>query len=77
MHRLRVCANRECPAEAILPDTEDGLEKWLEAQHHLFGPVAQTITKPEIRRPTMPMNTKGEKGQVREIFQGADPGEGD
>ena len=20
----------ECPAEAILPDTEDGLEKWLE-----------------------------------------------
>jgi ferredoxin len=31
----------ECPAEAILPDTESGLEKWLELNTTFLGAMAQ------------------------------------
>ncbi len=31
----------ECPAEAILPDTESGLEKWLDAQSQVRGAMAE------------------------------------
>ena len=31
----------ECPAEAIKPDTEPGLEKWLEGQRRLRQELAQ------------------------------------
>jgi NAD-dependent dihydropyrimidine dehydrogenase PreA subunit len=43
----------ECPAEAILPDTEDGLEKWLEPE----------VPARRCRR------AQGPEGQVREVFQ--------
>jgi ferredoxin len=31
----------ECPAEAILPDTENGLEQWLELNNDLLVAMAQ------------------------------------
>ena len=31
----------ECPVEAIIPDTEPGLERWLEAQHGICDELAQ------------------------------------
>ena len=45
----------ECPAEAILPDTESGLEQVARAQQHLFranGPTspARTISARRCRR---------------------------
>ena len=35
----------ECPAEAILPDTEPGLEKWIENQRRIFGKMAEHYGK--------------------------------
>lgn len=37
----------ECPAEAILPDTEDGLEKWLEINTKYGDIWPNIITKKE------------------------------
>lgn len=34
----------ECPAEAILPDTEDGLDQWLEVNEK-FGEIWPNITE--------------------------------
>ena len=31
----------ECPVDAIKPDTEPGLEKWLEVNRAVFGEVAE------------------------------------
>ena len=39
----------ECPAEAILPDTEAGLEKMARDQRHLFGGMAEH--HPQARNP--------------------------
>ena len=31
----------ECPAEAILPDTEDGLDEWLRTKYTFFSELAK------------------------------------
>ena len=49
----------ECPAEAILPDTEDGLEKWVELNTK-YGEIWPNIT------------TKKESPSDAEEFQGVD-----
>ena len=64
----------ECPAEAILPDTEDGLEKWLELN------TKYSAAWPNITSQKEPLDGaddhKGEEGKFEKYFS-AEPGEGD
>lgn len=64
----------ECPAEAILPDTEDGLEKWLEVNTK-YSEMWPNIT---IKResPADADDFKGKEGKFEELFS-ENPGEGD
>jgi len=64
----------ECPAEAILPDTEDGLEKWLELNTK-YSAVWPNITS-QKSPPEEADAFKGEKGKFEKYFS-AEPGEGD
>jgi len=64
----------ECPAEAILPDTEDGLEKWLELNTQ-FSAQWPNITS-QKSPPEAADAFKGVKGKF-EIYFSAEPGEGD
>lgn len=64
----------ECPAEAILPDTEDGLEKWLELNTK-FSAVWPNITS-QKSPPEDADAFKGEKGKFEKYFTDA-PGDGD
>jgi ferredoxin len=64
----------ECPAEAILPDTEDGLEKWLELNTQ-FSAQWPNITSQKAP-PEDADEHKGEKGKFEKYFSDA-PGEGD
>ena len=64
----------ECPAEAILPDTEDGLEKWLELNTK-FSAEWPTITQSKEARADAD-DHKGEEGKFEKFFS-AEPGEGD
>ena len=63
----------ECPAEAILPDTEGGLEKWLElnAQYSAHWPNITSKKDP-------PPDADAFKGQADkfEKFFSPEPGEG-
>lgn len=63
----------ECPAEAIQPDTEDGIEKWLEINQK-FSEVWPNITAKKD-----PMDNadaeNGRKGKEAELSEA--PGEGD
>jgi ferredoxin len=64
----------ECPAEAILPDTEDGLEKWLElnAQFSAEWPnITQQKAPPEDADAH-----KGVEGKFEKYFT-PQPGTGD
>ena len=56
----------ECPAEAILPDTESGLEQWLEvnASYSAEWPNITRKKDPPGRR----RRAQGRGGQVRQIF---------
>ena len=64
----------ECPAEAILPDTESGLEKWLEVN------ATYSVEWPNITRkkdsPADADEHKGEEGKFDKYFT-TDPGTGD
>ena len=64
----------ECPAEAILPDTESGLEQWLElnATYSAEWPNITSSREP----PADADEHKGEEGKFDKYFS-ADPGEGD
>ena len=64
----------ECPAEAILPDTEDGQEKWLElnATYATEWPNITTAKDP----PATADEHKGEEGKFDKYFS-EEPGEGD
>ena len=64
----------ECPAEAILPDTEDGLEKWLELNTKFSAewPVITSQKEP----PADADDHKGEKDKFEKFFS-PEPGEGD
>ena len=64
----------ECPAEAILPDTEDGLEKWLELNTK-FSAKWPNITG-QKEPPADADDHKGEKGKFEKFFS-PEPGEGD
>ena len=64
----------ECPAEAIKPDTEESLEKWLQ----LNAEMAQnwpTSPSSASRRPT-PRNGTARPGKFDAHFS-AEPGQGD
>lgn len=64
----------ECPAEAILPDTEDGLEKWLELNTK-FSAQWPNITS-QKSPPDDADNFKGEADKFEKYFS-TEPGEGD
>jgi ferredoxin len=64
----------ECPAEAILPDTESGLEKWLELNTS-FSADWPNITRKKDS-PADADEHKGEEGKYDKYFS-PDAGEGD
>jgi len=64
----------ECPAEAILPDTEDGLEKWLEVNTEYSEKWPNITVKKDS--PTDADDFKGVEGKFEKHFS-AEPGEGD
>ena len=64
----------ECPAEAILPDTEDGLEQWLELNTK-FSAEWPNITQKKDP-PVDADEHKGEAGKYDKFFT-PEPGEGD
>lgn len=64
----------ECPAEAILPDTEDNLEKWLELNTKFSAEWPNITTAKEP--PADADEHKGEEGKFDKYFTEA-PGEGD
>jgi len=65
----------ECPAEAILPDTEGGLEKWLEL-NTTFSAQWPNVTRKNDQTPADADEHKGEEGKYDKYFS-ADPGKGD
>ena len=64
----------ECPAEAILPDTESGLEKWLELNSSLSADWPNITRKKES--PADADEFKGQEGKYDKYFT-PDPGAGD
>jgi ferredoxin len=63
----------ECPAEAILPDTEDGIEKWLEIN------TKYSLEWPNITRQGVPPSDAAEwdgKPNKAELLS-PNPGKGD
>ena len=63
----------ECPAEAILPDTESGLEKWLEVNTKYAAIWPNIVTKGE--EPADADQWKGVEGKFEAHFS-EKPGEG-
>ena len=64
----------ECPAEAILPDTESGLEQWLELNTKFSAEWPNITTKKDS--PADADEFKGVDGKFDTYFS-AEPGEGD
>lgn len=64
----------ECPAEAILPDTEDGLEKWLELNTKYSASWPNITSQKEP--PADADEHKGQPGKFEKYFS-PEPGEGD
>jgi len=64
----------ECPAEAILPDTEANLEQWLELNTK-FSSEWPNITR-KRESPADADEHKGETGKYDKYFS-AEPGQGD
>jgi ferredoxin len=64
----------ECPAEAIVPDTEVGQERWLEINAQ-FSAEWPNITR-KREQPADADEHKGEAGKYEKYFS-ADPGQGD
>ena len=56
----------ECPADAIKPDTEPGLEKWLEINTE-YAKSWPNIT-PRKSRPPTPRNSRACRASSRNIF---------
>ena len=72
VHRLRSCAP-ECPVDAIKPDTEPALEKWLRLNAE-YAKVWPNIT---IKRPPPPKSKDWEGKPDKFQFFSPNPGEGD
>jgi len=64
----------ECPAEAILPDTEGGLEKWLELNAQYSAEWPNLTTRKDA--PGDADEMKGVEGKFEKFFS-PEPGEGD
>ncbi|WPP06494.1 ferredoxin FdxA [Methylocella tundrae] len=64
----------ECPAEAIKPDTEQGIEQWIQ----LNAEMAQSWPNITVKREEAPdaKAFDGRPGKFKEFFS-ADPGKGD
>ena len=56
----------ECPAEAILPDTESGLEKWPELNSEFASAMAEHHAQEGQPRPT-PTSTRARKASSTNI----------
>ena len=65
----------ECPAEAILPDTEGGLEKWLEV-YATFSTQWSNVTRKNDQTPADADEHKGEEGKYDQYFS-PEPGKAD
>ena len=65
----------ECPAEAILPDTESNLEQWLEL-NATFSSQWPNVTRKGDQTPPDADEHKGEEGKFEKYFT-PDPGQGD
>ena len=63
----------ECPAEAILPDTEKGLEHWLELNAKYSGEWPNLTVKKDS--PTDADDFKGQAGKFEKFFSDK-PGSG-
>jgi ferredoxin len=63
----------ECPAEAILPDTEDGMERWVEMNREYSEKWPNITRKGEP--PTDADEWKDKPGKFEAEFS-ADPGQG-
>lgn len=63
----------ECPAEAILPDTEGGLEQWMELNATFSAQWPNITTKGEV--PADADAHKGEDGKYDKYFS-SNPGQG-
>ena len=64
----------ECPAEAILPDTESGLEQWLELNAKFSAEWPNLTTKKDS--PEDADEFKGVDDKFEKFFS-PEPGEGD
>ena len=65
----------ECPVDAIKPDTEPGLEKWLDAQP-TSTPRSGRISRPRRAAPADADRFRDEKGKFEKYFS-PKPGERD
>ncbi len=64
----------ECPVDAIQPDTEPGIEKWLELNREFADKWPNITAKKE--QPEEADKYRDEKGKYEKYFS-AEPGEGD
>ena len=65
----------ECPADAIKPDTEPGLEKWLEVNAEYSKGAWPNITQKKDQ-PADAKDFDGQEGKFDKFFS-KNPGEGD
>lgn len=65
----------ECPAEAILPDTESGLEQWLEL-NNTFSAQWPNVTRKLDQTPPDADAMKGLENKYEQFFS-PEPGKGD
>ena len=65
----------ECPVEAIKPDTEPSLEKWLEAEPRSSPTAGPTLPRRNLRQP-MPTASRTNMGKFEKYFS-PNPGSGD
>jgi ferredoxin len=66
----------ECPAEAIKPDTETGLEKWLKLNSDMAASWPNITKKRECDVPPDAKTFDGTPGKLEAYFS-ANPGQGD
>jgi ferredoxin len=62
----------ECPAEAILPDTEEGLEEWLDLNTK-FSAIWPNITS-QGETPVDADDWKDKEGKLSELSESPGPG---
>ena len=64
----------ECPAEAILPDSESGLEKWVELNREYAGQWPNITRKKDA--PADADEMKGVEGKLEKFFSPKPGGQG-